>query len=146
MVLNGPIEKQLINKLLHDPMVFNMYQSIKNNADTILEQPLLLRIQKGRRLFSVSREFLYRMNILGMHYRIDQKPEVLRRINQEIVAICNFKDWNPYHFLDVAEMSIGLALVLDWTCDSLPKSTIKRAKKALIEKGLEPSFDKEEKN
>ena len=146
LVLNKAIEKQLIDKLLHDPVVFNMYQSIKMNADTILEKPLLQRIQTGRRLLSVSREFLYRMNILGMTYRIDQKPEVLKRINQEIVAVCNFSDWNPSHFLDVAEMSMGLALAIDWTCDSLPKSTIKLAKKALIEKGLEPSFDKKGNN
>src|SRR5690606_5899149 len=57
---------------------------------------------------------------------------------------CNFSDWNPSHYLDVAEMSLAVAIALDWAGDRLPPSTINLAKDALIEKGIKPSFAGEE--
>ena len=58
-----------------------------------------------------------------------------------MIAVCNFTDWNPSHFLDVAEMSMAVAFALDWTAGDLPQSTIKMAQTALIEKGINPSYN-----
>lgn len=146
LVLNAQSERNLRNKLKTDPVVQNMYKAIELNAVQIQNEPLLERIQIGRRLLSVSREMLYRMNMLGMVYRIDKDPKVLQRINDEVVAVCNFSDWNPSHFLDVAEMSMAVAIALDWTAGKLPKSTIELAKSALIEKGIKPSWPENGRN
>jgi hypothetical protein len=146
LVLNAQTERNLRNKLKTDPVVQNMYKAIQLNAAEIQNEPLLERIQTGRRLLSVSREMLYRMNMLGMVYRIDKDPEVLARINDEVIAVCNFSDWNPSHFLDVAEMSMAVAIALDWTAGKLPKSTIELAKSALIEKGIKPSWPENGRN
>ncbi|HET9486640.1 MAG TPA: heparinase II/III family protein, partial [Chryseosolibacter sp.] len=81
-----------------------------------------------------------RINILGMVYRIEKNPAVLQRIDEEVKAVCNFSDWNPSHYLDVAEMSLAVAIALDWAGEALPKSTVELAKSALIEKGIKPSF------
>lgn len=142
LVLNRSIEKELKQKLKTDPVLQNMYKAIKLNAQEIREEPLLERIKTGRRLLSVSREMLYRMNMLGMVYVIDGEKEILDRINDEILAVVNFSDWNPSHYLDVAEMSMAVAIGLDWTKGKLPKSTIESAKKALVEKGIKPSYNK----
>jgi len=146
LVLNSTIEKNLRKKLKIDPVVQNMYKAIKLNAAEIQTQALLERKKTGRRLLSVSREMLYRMNMLCMVYRIDKDPVILKRINDELVAVCNFTDWNPSHFLDVAEMSMAIAIALDWTAGKLPKSTIELATKALIEKGIKPSWPESGKN
>ena len=143
LVLNSKIEKNLKKKLKTDPVIQNMYKAIQLNAADIQKQPLLERIMTGRRLLSVSREMQYRMNVLGIVYRVDKDPEILQRINDEVVAVCNFVDWNPSHFLDVAEMSMAVAFALDWTADALPKATIDLAKTSLIEKGIKPSYNKE---
>jgi hypothetical protein len=140
LVLNAATEKNLRSKLKTDPVIQNIYNAIQLNAIEIQKEPLLERIVTGRRLLSVSREMLYRMNMLGMVYRIDKDPEVLQRINDEVVAVCNFSDWNPSHYLDVAEMSMAVAIALDWTAGKLPKSTIELAQNALIEKGIKPSW------
>ena len=142
LVLNRDIEKDLKKKLKTDPVLQNVYKAIRLNADKVRQEPLLERIQIGRRLLSVSREMLYRMNMLGMVYVIDGEKDVLDRINEEILAVCNFSDWNPSHYLDVAEMSMAVAIGLDWTKGKLPKSTIELAKQALVEKGLKPSYNK----
>jgi hypothetical protein len=140
LVLNSNIEKQLKTKLKSDPVVQNMYEAVKLNANSVLENPLLERVMVGRRLLGTSREMLWRMNMLGMVYRMEKDPKVLSRINDEVVAVCNFSDWNPSHYLDVAEMSMAVALALDWTAGALPKTTRDLAINALIEKGIKPSW------
>jgi hypothetical protein len=140
LVLNAKIEKNLKTKLKSDPVIQNMYKAIQLNTAKVQERPLLERRQVGRRLLGVSREMLWRMNMLGMVYRMEKDPEVLKRINEEVIAVCHFSDWNPSHFLDVAEMSMAVAFALDWTAGDLPASTIELAKTALIEKGIKPSW------
>ena len=140
LVLNAQLEKLVKTKLKTDPVIQNMYKAIQANATTIQGKPLLERKLEGRRLLGVSREMLYRMNMLGMVYRIENDPVILKRINEEVVSVCNFSDWNPSHYLDVAEMSMAVAIALDWTAGKLPKATIEMAKNALIEKGIKPSW------
>jgi hypothetical protein len=146
LVLNSTIEKDLLKKLKTDPVVKNMYAAIKLNADEALTKPLLKRELEGRRLLGVSREMLWRINSLAMVYRIEKDAKILARINDEVVAVCNFSDWNPSHYLDVAEMSTAVALALDWTAGKLPQSTIEMAKTALIEKGIKPSWPENGRN
>ncbi len=141
LVFNSSIEKNLKKKLKTDPVVQNMYKAIQLNAETIYEKPLLTRVVVGRRLLATSREMLWRVNMLGVVYRMEKDPKVLQRINDEVIAVCNFKDWNPSHYLDVAEMSMAVAFALDWTAGDLPRSTIGMAQTALIEKGINPSYN-----
>ncbi len=141
LVLNADIEKTLRSKLQSDPVVKNIYEAIRLNAESIFDKPFLERIKIGRRLLSVSREMLYRINMLGMVYRIEKDPRILERIDGEVKAVCSFTDWNPSHYLDVGEMSMAVAFALDWTAGDLPKSTIDMAIAALIEKGIQPSYN-----
>jgi hypothetical protein len=146
LVLNADIEKTLRSKLQSDPVVKNIYQAIRLNAESIFEKPFLERIKIGRRLLSVSREMLYRINMLGMVYRIEKDPRILERIDGEVKAVCQFSDWNPSHYLDVGEMSMAVAFALDWTAGDLPESTIEMALDALVEKGIKPSYGPESKS
>ena len=143
LVMNTKIEKQLKKKIKTDPVVRNLYQAIKLNAEAIQKEPLLERVVEGRRLLATSREMLYRMNMLGMVYRMEKNPMVLARIDEELKAVCSFIDWNPSHYLDVAEMAMAVAFGIDWTTGDLPESTIALAKTALIEKAIKPSYDEE---
>ena len=141
LILTPKAVKQLKSKLKSDPIVENVYQAIKLDVAKILQKPLLERIMKGRRLLAVSREMLYRVNILGIVYILEEDPAILQRMEDELLAVCAFEDWNPAHFLDVAEMSLAVSIALDWTAASLSPTTDSLAKKALIEKGLKPSYD-----
>ena len=146
LVLNAGLEKLVKSKLKSDPVIQNMYKAIQLNAIEIQKKPMLERKLEGRRLLGVSREMLYRINMLGMVYRIEKDAAILDRINKEVIAVCNFTDWNPSHYLDVAEMSMAVAIALDWTAGKLPKSTIEMARTALIEKGIKPSWPANGKN
>ncbi len=142
LILTPEIERVLKFKLMTDPVVKNYYAAMKINAGEILESPVLTRNVIGRRLLGTSRSMLHRMTVLSMVYRTDRDPAILKRINEELTAVCNFSDWHPSHFLDVAEMSLAVALAVDWVGRWLPKATTELAKKSLIEKGINPSFEK----
>ena len=142
LILTRKTETVLKQKIKNDPVLQNVYKAFQLNATDILKEPLLERKQVGRRLLGVSREMLYRMNVLAMVYVVEKDPKILTRIDEEIQAVCQFSDWNPSHFLDVAEMSLAVALGLDWCYKDLPKSTREMALNALIEKGIQPSYEK----
>lgn len=146
LVLNSDLEKQVKAKLKSDPVIQNTYRAIQANATEIQKKPLLERKLEVHRLLGVSREMLYRMNMLGMVYRIDKDSKILKRINEEVIAVCNFTEWNPSHYLDVAEISMAEAIAFDWTTGKLAKSTIDLAKTALIKKGIKPSWPENGKN
>ena len=145
LVLNAEIEKNLRSKLKSDPLVQNIYKTIKYNAGEVLKKDLItLDIPENptsqKNQLGISRDFLFRVNMLAMVYRIEKDKQMLNRLNDEVIAACNFPSWNPKHFLDVGEMSLAIALALDWTAGDLPKSTIALAKKSLIDKGIKPSW------
>jgi len=140
LVLTPSIEKGLKNKLKGDPVIKNYYAAMQLNAKEILAEPDLTYKVVGRRLLGTSREMLRRMTILSMVYRIDRETSILKKINDELTAVCNFPDWNPSHFLDVAEMALAVAIAVDWTGSFLPKKTLELARRSLIEKGINASF------
>lgn len=141
LILTPAIEKEIKLKLKSDILVQNYVDYLKKQADSILEKPLLKHELEGFRMLAVSREMVERMGVLCMVYRLEKKPEILKRIDSELLAVCNFADWNTQHFLDVAEMSFAVALAIDWTGEFLPKSTIQLGKKSLVEKGIIPSYN-----
>ncbi|NND34658.1 MAG: hypothetical protein HKN76_18875 [Saprospiraceae bacterium] len=138
-------ERRLREKLKSDLRVQRYFSYLKDEAAEILNEPLLKRELEGFRLLFVSRDMVQRMSILCMLYRLQENSQILDRINDELLAVCDFKDWNPQHFLDVAEMSFAVALAVDWVGKALPKETLHMAKQSLIEKGILPGFNTSEK-
>jgi len=110
-----------LGRLLHD-------------ADQMLALPPNTRKMEGRRLLGVSRSVLHRVSTLAMAYRLGGNPAHRDRCAAELLAAAAFTDWNPSHFLDVAEMSLALAVGYDWlyhdlapaTRDTLPPPSRKR--------------------
>jgi len=140
LVFNADLEDHLKTRFKTDPVLQNMVRAIRLNAADIQKKSLLTRKMQGRRLLGTSREMLWRINMLGFVYRMNRDQVVLKRINDEVKAVCQFSNWNPSHYLDVAEMSMAVAFALDWTAGDLPKTTIDLAMNALIEKGIKPSW------
>lgn len=95
----------------------------------------------GRRLLSVSREAIGRLTTLSLIYRFQRNPLHLQKLEEELKAVCNFNDWNPSHFLDVAEMACGVALALDWAGEWLSPEVDLMAREALVNKALKPGLE-----
>ncbi len=110
-------------------------------AREIIPQPVMKREMEGRRLLHVSREALRRIWFLSMAWRLTRDAALLERARLELEAVSSFTDWNPSHYLDVAEMALGVAIGYDWLHEALPESTRALVKKALREKCLETARD-----
>lgn len=109
-------------------------------ADQMLPFPTCIRELEGRRLLGVSRSVLHRVSVLAMAYRLTNKRVYLERAAAEMRAASGFTDWNPSHFLDVAEMTLGLAVGYDWLYNDLDEATRKTVAAAILEKGLKISL------
>ena len=141
LILTPQREREIKRKLKSDPYVQGYYDYLKSESEKLLLEPIIERELEGFRMLAVSRDMVERMGVLCMVYRLERQPEVLDRIDAELRSVCNFKDWNPQHFLDIAEMSFAVAMAVDWVGKWLPETTVDLAKNSLIEKGIKPSFN-----
>ncbi|MFC4871080.1 heparinase II/III domain-containing protein [Negadavirga shengliensis] len=132
--------KGLISK---DKQWYKLHEAIINEADRLDDEGLLERKQIGRRLLSVSREALRRIFHLSYAYRLTGEQKYVERAEKEMLTIAGFSDWNPTHFLDVAEMTMALAIGYDWMYDALSLDTRKTISNAIVKHGLEPSYNED---
>lgn len=119
-----------------DPLMKDAFLTVKDYSDKLLVVPPCERVVTGRRLLSVSREVLRRVFWLATAYRIDGKDEYASRAIEEMLAVAAYKDWNPSHFLDVAEMTAAMALGYDWLYGRMAPSQRDSVRNAIIGKGL----------
>lgn len=135
-------EEQAIQKTIQaDPTWAKIHQAIVAEAEAIGKAPVLERKMIGRRLLSVSREALRRIFTLSYAYRLTQQPTYLKRAEQELLTVSAFSDWNPSHFLDVAEMTMAVAIGYDWLHNGLSEQSRVTIREAIQKKGLEPSLE-----
>jgi hypothetical protein len=109
-------------------------------ADQIIPFQSCTRELEGRRLLGVSRAVLHRVSVLAMAYRLTGNRAYLDRCAAELRAAAGFSDWNPKHFLDVAEMTLALAVGYDWLYADLDDATRESVATAILDKGLKTSL------
>lgn len=130
---------QLVVK--NEPLADKWHTQLYKEADNLLrEAPVEYRLV-GPRLLAQSRRCLDRVYTLALLYRLNGERKFAERARQELMAAAEFKDWNPSHFLDVAEMTHAFGIGYDWLYDYLSPEDRKIIREAIIEKGLKPSLD-----
>jgi len=117
----------------------SLYDRLKREADRILEQPPVEYKLEGPRLLRVSRRCLRRIYTLATLYRLDGDIKYLERAMKELLAVAEFKDWNPSHFLDTAEMTHAFAIGYDWLYKDLTDEERRVIREAIVQKGLGPA-------
>lgn len=140
MLLKGE-EKKIKDLISRDNKWNKLHEAIIHEADRLEDEELLERIQIGRRLLSVSREALRRIFHLSYAYRLTGEEKYVKRAEREMLQISGFSDWNPTHFLDVAEMTMALAIGYDWMYEELSSDSRKSIRNAIIKHGIEPSYN-----
>ena len=138
MLLKGE-ETQIKELIASDAMWKKMHDVIIGECNVIITKPELERVMTGRRLLGTSRELLRRIFFLSYGYRMTANKRYLEKAEKEMLAVSRFTDWNPSHFLDVAEMTMGVAIGYDWLFNELSENSRKTIKQAIVQKGLNPS-------
>ncbi len=140
LLLEG--EEQQIRELIDSDETWEkMHFAILEKSNSILGKPKLERTMIGKRLLSTSRELLRRIFFLAYNYRMTKDERFLKRAEEELVAVSLFSDWNPSHFLDVAEMTMGVAIGYDWLYADLSENAREVIRSAILIKGINPSKD-----
>ena len=118
---------------------------LKNQHDKVLEiaeksltaKKLVFKLDKSkRRILGISREFLKRIAALSYAYKMTADKKYLLAAEREMLNASSFKDWNPSHYLDTAEMALAIAVGYDSLYNNLSQSTRNTLETALIEKAL----------
>lgn len=134
-------EKFVKKSFMKDAILGRTQEAIIQESDKIITLAPIQRIQIGRRLLDKSREALRRIFLLSYSYRTTNNQKYFIRAEKEMLAIAAFSDWNPSHFLDVAEMTMAVAIGYDWLHDELSLSSRAIISESILKKGLEPSLD-----
>lgn len=132
-------EARIRRALTSDVSARSFRDALLRNGSRVITQPPPERVLIGPRLLTVSRTVLDRVMTLALLYRLDGDRRWVARAREELLAAAAFVDWNPPHFLDVAEMSHAFAIGYDWLYDALSPEDRATIRRALVEKGLRPA-------
>lgn len=140
LLLKGE-EKAIQRTIAADKTWAGVHAAILAECDKLLTVAPVERIQIGRRLLDKSREALRRLFMLSYAWRMTRQRPYLERAEKELLAISAFSDWNPSHFLDVAEMTMAAGIGYDWLYNDLSATSRATIRDAILKKGIEPSLD-----
>lgn len=139
LLLLADDEARIRRALATDAPARAFRDALLRNGSRLLTQPTPERVLIGPRLLTVSRTVLDRVMTLALLYRLDGDTRWAQRAKEELRAAAAFSDWNPSHFLDVAEMTHAFAIGYDWLYDALADDDRAVIRRALVEKGLRPA-------
>ncbi|MFB3825828.1 MAG: heparinase II/III family protein [Bryobacteraceae bacterium] len=124
------------------PVAARIYRTQRAEAEQILSAaPSRYEIRDGRRLLSVSRQVKERVHTLALVYLVENDDRCVERIWRELEAAAQFRDWNPSHFLDTAEMTYAFGIAYDWLFDRWSEGRRKTLREAILRLGLDPGLE-----
>ncbi len=139
LLMGGGEEARILEMIEEDAAMRRVHDGIVAECDRMLEEPVLERIMEGKRLLKVSREALKRIFWLSYSYRMTGKETYADRAVEEMLNVCRFSDWNPSHFLDVAEMAMAVSIGYDWLHDRLTASEKSIIYESIVNKAFAPA-------
>lgn len=119
-----------------DPIAADYASRLAAHGEAILKQKPVERVLIGPRLLSESRKALDCITTMALLYKLDGDRKWADRAIVEMRAAAAFSDWNPSHYLDVAEMTTALAFGYDWLYGILTPQDRTLIKTAIVRKGL----------
>ena len=128
---------KLKNHIGDDSVTAVLLEKLRREADRIMKEPVCqYEIPDGIRLLETSKRIQRRVAALALAYNIFSDEKYAQRGYAELEAACHFKDWNPRHFLDTAEMSTGFAIGYDWLYHWMDDAKRAFIRQNMIEKGF----------
>jgi hypothetical protein len=137
LVDNAGFER-LKKKIAADPVLQKWDADLRRQADQCLkEKPPEHVMPDGLRLLDTSRRMMRHSYTLAFVYRIHGDRKYFDRLWQDMETVSKFPDFNPRHFLDVAEMTHSLAIAYDWLYDEWTPEQRTTIRTAIARMGLQ---------
>ena len=135
---------RLRSRIEADAFLNELYETLLEEAEKTMGQVPVEYKLRGPRLLHQSRKCLNRVSTLSLAFLISGDIKFANRAKRELFAAAEFPDWNPTHFLDVAEMTAAFGVGYDWLYHVLSDSDRSVIQHALLEKGLKQGLLKYE--
>lgn len=125
--------------------VCQLHKHLIKLADNAVKKATKLEYKKdasGKRILQVSRDALARIVPCAYAYKLTGDKKYLKKAEENILEVCSFDDWNPSHYLDVAEMAAAVSMGYDWLYHDLKKKTKSEVVRVLRDYALTTCRDK----
>jgi hypothetical protein len=124
-----------------DALLARLIEQNNVNAGGMLKtSSVRYEIPDGKRLLSQSRKCIERVASMAMAHRLTGERRFVDGAVKEMLIASKFKDWNPSHFLDTAEMTTALAIGYDWLYDEIQPADRQTIREAVVRLGLNPGM------
>ena len=130
-------EASLLRNIRADERWEKVHEAILAESEVIVAQPypeFKLNVRKEMHLIGC--ETVRRMMFLAYSWRMTGQERFLLKAEGLARAICYLRNWNPYHFLDVAEINMAAVIAYDWLYDALPEDLRTSLMESIRDKAL----------
>lgn len=128
--------------LMENTLAEKLKDELKKDADKLLSsKDINYSLDRRNTMLSISREYLKRIITLSLAYRIFEDNKYSDKAIDQMMHVCSYPNWNPQHFLDVAEMTAALAIGYDWNFYHLGRGEKETIRNKIVEYGLNPGLD-----
>ncbi len=110
LMLSKAAEKEIMKKTVSNEFLKRVHNEIISSSEKYIKEPVVEYEPIADLFLSVSRKALSRIYFLSYSYRMTGDKRYADRAKQEMMHVCTFDNWQPSHFLGVAEMT----LLIDW--------------------------------
>ena len=140
VLLDSEIESRIRPLIRDNPLAKRLFTDLEKEAERLqttlpVEYKFILGRQPGQ-----SRRALDRISVLALLFRLTGKEAYLHRAILEMKAAASFRDWNPGHFIDTADMTHALAIGYDWLYPALSFEDRAWMAGAIVNKGIDPAL------
>jgi hypothetical protein len=121
-----------------NPLAHRIFTDLERECEQLLTIPPAEYKLIGTRLLAQVERILDRVTTLALMYRLTAREPYLRRAVAELRSAASFRDWNPQHFTETAQLTYGFALGYDWLYNALTPEERAWMRAAIVTKGLDP--------
>ncbi|MBQ7957485.1 MAG: heparinase II/III family protein [Clostridia bacterium] len=125
-----------------DEYIKEIFGYSMERADALVNGPLVEYIyDDDDGILEVSRQILSRVITLSAAWQVTGEEKYAEKAFKELEAACAYNDWNPDHFLDVAEMALAMSIGYDWLFDYLTDAQKELIRTNVCEKAIAPAIE-----
>lgn len=140
LLMTAADEAAIIKNIASSKTWSTVQKVILHQCDSLIKLAPSTRDMTGIRL-DANRYCLYRIFFLSYAWRTTHDKKYFNQAEKELLAVAAFTDWNPSHYLDVAELTMAMAIGYDWLYPALAENARKTIASAILTKGIATSYD-----
>ncbi len=130
-------EAEVKERIAKDDLAARLQRRCVKKAEAVIGERTCDYIKEDKiRLLPESRRAVEQVMYTAWAWRTTGEERFKERAIRELDAACAMKDWNPSHFLDVAEMATAVAVGYDWLYPALTPEQRQRYEDSLLDKAL----------